>query len=283
MGVVDLLVIGSEGQLGRALVAAAAARGVAVVGHDVDTLDITDPQAVRHRVAEVGPRWVVNCAAHTAVDRCEEEETLATAVNDTAVGHLAAACEGSGAALLHVSTDYVFPGDGRRPYREEDPVAPLGVYGRTKLGGERRARMVEHHLVVRTAWLYGVGGSNFVEAIRRQIEAGRETLQVVDDQWGCPTFCGDLAGAMLDLMAAGAEGTFHAVNHGATTWCGFAREIVRLLGAATEVEPVTTEAYSRPAPRPAYSVLDTARLATALGRHLPPWQNGLARYLRCAS
>jgi dTDP-4-dehydrorhamnose reductase len=275
----DILVTGLYGQLGRAVARIAEERGLSVVGDDVDTLDITDPAAVTARLDQIHPRAVVNCAAYTAVDRCEDEEELATAVNGTAVGHLATACNRVNAHLLHVSTDYVFPGTGSHPYSEDDPVGPVSAYGRSKLRGEELATTAERHLIARTAWLYGRGGKNFVETIRQQIEGGRTTLKVVADQTGCPTFCDDLARALLDLARQGATGVVHAVNSGATTWHGFACEITRLMGSEVEIEPVSTDEFPRPAPRPAFSVLDTSRLASILGRPLPPWEDGLARYL----
>jgi dTDP-4-dehydrorhamnose reductase len=276
---VDLLITGVYGQLGRALERLARQRGLSVAGHDLDTLDICDRSAVAALVARLEPRTVVNCAAFTAVDACEADEATATAVNGTAVGHLAAACNAAGALLVQLSTDYVFAGDGQQPFTETDTVAPASAYGRSKLEGERLARTADRHLIVRTAWLYGHGGSNFVEAIRRQIDGGASSLRVVADQVGCPTFCDDLAEAVLDLVDAEAGGIVHAVNSGSTSWHGFAVEIARLLEAEVEVHAVTTANYPRPARRPAYSVLDTSRLAGLIGRHLPPWQNALARYL----
>lgn len=273
------LITGAHGQLGRALTAACAARGIEHEGRDIDTLDICDARAVRRWIVDAHPSVVVNTAAFTAVDACEDNEELATAVNGSAVGHLAAACNEVGAMLIQISTDYVFPGDADRPYGEEDAVAPASAYGRSKLSGEELARTADHHLVVRTAWLYGRGGRNFVEAIRTQIDAGAPSLKVVADQRGCPTFCDDLADAVLDLAAAGSTGTLHAVNAGSTTWHGFAVEIGRLLGSAVTVVPVATSEVPRPAPRPPYSVLDTTRLEAALGRPMPPWQDGLRRYL----
>ncbi len=275
----NIFITGSHGQLGRSLIAVCADRGVAAEGRDLDTLDICDARAVRRWIVDARPSVVVNTAAFTAVDDCETNQELATAVNGLAVGNLAAACNEVDALLIQISTDYVFPGDATRPYREEDAVAPTSAYGRSKLRGEELARTADRHLVVRTAWLYGRGGRNFVEAIRAQIDAGTPSLKVVADQRGCPTFCDDLADAVLDLAAAGSTGTLHAVNSGSTTWHGFAAEIARLLGAAVTVVPVATGEVPRPAPRPAYSVLDTNRLEAALGRPMPPWQDGLHRYL----
>jgi len=272
-----ILITGVHGQLGRALAAACGDRGLNYEGRDIDTLDIRNPRAVDNWITAAQPSTVVNCAAFTAVDDCETNEGLALTVNGTAVGYLATACDRS--------TDYVFPGNGDRPYTEEDAVGPVSAYGRTKLRGEEHARGVESNLIVRTAWLYGRNGSNFVETMRAQIGRGAGGLKVVDDQRGCPTFCDDLADAILDLIDAGATGLVHAVNAGDTTWHGFAVEIARHLGADIDIRPVATEEFPRPAPRPAYSVLDTSRLESILERPMPPWQEALARYLErpCAS
>jgi len=276
---VKLLVTGARGQLGRALERAAARGGHVFVGADLPELDVTDRAAVLAWVAGERPDAVINCAAFTAVDAAEEREAEALAVNGTAVGHLAEAADAAGALLVQVSTDYVFDGASERPYREDDAVAPLSAYGRSKAAGERAAARARRHLVARTAWLYGEG-NNFVRAILRQIAAGREVLRVVDDQVGSPTYAEDLAEALLALAGGGASGVVHVVNDGVTSWHGLAREIVRVEGAAVAVEPVGTSEMPRPARRPARSVLDTARLVAALGHGLPRWQDALARYLR---
>ena len=281
----NLLITGAYGQLGRALIAAAVDRGLSCEGRDVDTLDIRDAAAVRDWIAAARPAAVVNCAAMTAVDDCESNEAEATAVNGNAVGHLAAACTAVDAHLIQISTDYVFSGDGDHPYTEDDSTAPLSAYGRSKLLGEEHARSSSSHLVVRTAWLYGHGGRSFVETIRAQIESGTTKLRVVADQRGCPTLCDDLAASILDLVDLRADGVVHAANSGDISWHGFAVEIARILRAEVEIEPVSSVEFPRPAPRPAYSVLDTSRLAALLGRPMPRWQDALARYLgtRCAS
>jgi dTDP-4-dehydrorhamnose reductase len=274
-----ILITGVHGQLGRAVAAACRIRRLEYEGRDIDSLDIRDQRDVDQWVVNARPATVINCAAFTAVDDCETNQETALAVNATAVGHLAEACQKIGAKLVQISTDYVFAGDGDQPYTEDSPVAPASAYGRTKLRGEEKARMAEEHLVVRTAWLYGHGSQNFVEAIRSQIDRGADTLKVVADQKGCPTYCDDLAHALLDLVDAGAHGTVHAVNAGHTTWHGFAEEIVKCLRARVDVRPVTTSEYPRPADRPAYSVLDTSLLEEILGRSMPPWDEALARYL----
>jgi dTDP-4-dehydrorhamnose reductase len=178
-----------------------------------------------------------------------------------------------------LSTDYVFDGLGERPYAEDDPVAPLNFYGFSKLHGEELARSADRHLIVRSAWLFGHSGRNFVDTIRSRIFDGTPTLKVVVDQRGCPTFCDDLAESILDLTAAQAHGTVHAVNSGNTSWYGLAQEIARLVAAEVEILPVPTQEFPRPATRPAYSVLDTSRLVALIGRPMPTWQDALARYL----
>lgn len=273
-----LLVTGAKGQLGRALERAAAARGVAYSGLDLPEFDITDAAAVAEAVARARPDAIVNCAAFTAVDAAEEDEARATEVNGVAVGHLAVASDEAGALLVQVSTDYVFDGTSRRPYREDDPPRPASAYGRSKLVGEASAARARRHLIVRTAWLFG-DGHNFVEAIVGQVARGAASLRVVADQVGCPTYAEDLAAAILGLVGADAGGVFHAVNRGAVSWHGFAVEIVAQLGSHIPVAPISTAETGRRAPRPAYGVLDTARLESLLGEPLPPWQDALRRYL----
>ncbi len=279
----DWFITGANGQLGRALAAECSARGRACAGRDIDTLDIRDEAAVGSWIAESRPAAVINCAAFTAVDDCEREEKLATEVNGIAVGHLARACNAAGALLVQISTDYVFDGEGERPYMEGDPVAPRSAYGRSKLLGEELARSAEQHLIVRTAWLYGHGGRNFVEAIRNQLASGASRLRVVADQRGSPTLCDDLAHAVVELITARARGTVHAVNHGETTWHGFAQQIAVELGVQAEIVPVTSAEYPRAAVRPHYSVLDTSRMQAVLGDPLPTWQDALNRYLEGSS
>jgi dTDP-4-dehydrorhamnose reductase len=274
-----LLVTGSRGQLGRALERLAPRSGHEFAGVDLPELDITDAAAVRRAVDSASPDAIVNCAAYTAVDAAESDEARALAVNGTAVAALAEAADRHGALLLQVSTDYVFDGSARAPIREDEPTNPQSAYGRTKLAGEEAAARARRHLIVRTAWLYGEGAS-FVVAIRRQLDGGNRTLRVVADQTGCPTYAGDLASGLLRLLDVSAEGVVHAVNFGSTTWYGFAREIVRLLGSDAEVVPITTAEMPRPARRPAYSVLDTSHLATLIGGPLPSWEDALERHLR---
>jgi len=254
-----LLVTGAGGQLGADLLSVA--RGHDVVGPTRAELDVTDPAAVERAVKDVRPDAVLNAAAYTAVDAAETDEAAAAAVNAEAPATLARVCALYGAGLVHVSTDYVFAGDASTPYPVDAPVGPTSAYGRTKLAGERAVRelLPERSWVVRTAWVYGAGGGNFVRTMAR-LEATRDTVEVVDDQRGSPTWSRDLAAGLLALVAAGpAPGVYHCTNAGETTWYGLARAVFEEIGADPErVRPTTTAAFPRPAPRPAYSVLSPA-------------------------
>lgn len=274
-----VLVTGAGGMLARALVPELERRGHRVVALGRGALDVTDEAAVSARVAAERPDAVVQCAAYTAVDRAEEEEEAAHRVNAAAAGHVARACDRTGALFVYPSSDYVFPGDAARPYRPGDPTGPLNAYGRSKLAGEAAAREAGRALVVRTSWLYGEGGPNFVDTISR-LGRERDVLQVVDDQLGRPTWTGSLARTISELMEARAEGILHAADAGEpVTWYGFAREVLARRGIAARVEPVPSSAFPRPAPRPRYSVLDCSETEAVLGRPLPRWQDALERYL----
>jgi dTDP-4-dehydrorhamnose reductase len=244
--------------LGRDLAALMRSHGDAPITCTRSDLDVTREAAVHTVIRRCRPDVVVNCAAWTAVDAAEQDEPAALAVNGHGATHVAAACAVTGARLIHVSTDYVFGGGAGRPHAEHDPPAPGTAYGRTKLAGERAVlRLLPRAgYVVRTAWLYGRHGSSFVGAMIARA-AGDGPVDVVDDQWGQPTWTVDLAGQIAALAAAAAPaGVYHATSSGQTTWFGLAKEVFRLLGADTgRVRPVTSEACPRPARRPAYSVL----------------------------
>ncbi|MFZ5805559.1 MAG: dTDP-4-dehydrorhamnose reductase [Acidobacteriota bacterium] len=276
-----VLITGARGQLGRALVDLGRGQGWQLWAYDLPEFDLTDVGAVQEAVRTAQPEVIFNAAAFTAVDRAEEEPEAAFAVNARAVATLASVADEVGALLVHLSTDYVFDGQNSRPYREDDPPNPLSVYGRSKLEGEKAAARASKHLIVRTSWLFGRGW-NFVEAIRKQLLGGARELRVVADQFGRPTYAEDLAEALVRLVNAGAYGLFHVANTGETSWAGFAREIAAQLGFSVPVVDISTEEAGRPAPRPRYSVLDTAKF-DSLGQPLPPWQEALARYLRATS
>jgi dTDP-4-dehydrorhamnose reductase len=244
-----------------------------MLGQDVEAdvaltraqLDVTDRDAVREAI---GPEDVViNCAAWTDVDGAEEHEEEALRINRDGARNVAEAA----GVVVYVSTDYVFDGTKREPYLPSDPVNPLGAYGRTKLAGERAtAEANPRHHIVRTSWLFGPGGPNFVETMLR-LAGERDALRVVDDQVGRPTYTGHLAGALLELAGREDYGIHHRAGGGQCSWFEFAREIVARAGLDCEVQPCTTEEFPRPAPRPAYSVL--------AGDELPAWQDGLEAYM----
>ena len=289
-----LLVTGAHGQLGQDLLAQVrASKDVFARGLARKDLDVTDAFAVQDMVLG----WerivrsdnpdhrlvVVNAAAYTAVDAAEDDEETAFAVNAAAPALLATACAKAGARLIQVSTDYVFPGDATRPYEVDDETGPKSAYGRTKLAGELAVREIlpEASYVVRTAWLYGATGQNFVKTMAR-LESERETVSVVDDQRGSPTWSRDLATGLLALARSDAPaGTYHATNAGETTWHGFTQAIFTELGADPErVLPTTSAEFVRPAPRPAYSVLSPRAWNDAGLPPLQGWREALAEAFR---
>jgi len=276
---VKVLVTGAGGMLAHALVPLLRARGHEVVGLDRDGLDVTDEVAVRARITAERPEVVVQCAAYTAVDRAEEDEAEAVRVNATATRYVAHACDSIGASLVYPSTDYVFSGTATTPYRPDDPPDPVNAYGRSKLAGERATFESERPLVVRTSWLYGDGGANFVATILRVAGEGKP-LRVVDDQWGRPTWTGTLAAAIASLTESGAHGVFHVTGGGEpVSWYGFAREIVALSNAGPPPEAVRSGDFPRPARRPVYSVLECSATERRTGEALPDWRESLCRYL----
>jgi dTDP-4-dehydrorhamnose reductase len=260
--------------LHRAWVELLDSRGVKHIDPGLDSLDLTRPETLPAFIDAPG-QLVVNCAGYTDVDRAENDERTASAVNGEGVGHLARACAGAGAFLIHYGTDYVFDGRGRRPYRVDDPTGPLNAYGRSKLLGERLLGEAGcRHLLVRTSGLYAPWGRNFVRTIAA-LAAERPVLRVVRDQIMRPTSAGWLARASLTLLEKGTSGTVHVTDGGAAcSWFDFAGEVVRLSGASCRVEPCTAAEFSRPAARPAYSVLDIGEAERLLGE-APDWRSNL--------
>ncbi len=272
-----VLIVGGKGQLGRGLAATAPA-DAEIVCHDIDTLDITDKAAVESVVADVKPGLVLNAAAYTAVDKSETDEDAAFAVNATAVGILADAARGAGARFVHVSTDFVFDGASGSPYKPDAPTNPLGVYGRTKLAGEKLAG--PDALIVRTAWVYAPTGGNFVRTMLR-LMGEKPEVRVVADQIGTPTYAPGLARALWMLAKQGLTGIHHFTDAGAASWYDFAVAIQEeglaagLLHKAVPVIPITTAEFPTPAPRPSYSVLDKQSTFAALGQPAPHWRANL--------
>jgi dTDP-4-dehydrorhamnose reductase len=278
-----ILIAGCAGMLGRDVERAGARAKLELVGMDLPELDIVDPRSVAEALERVAPEAVVNCAAWTDVDGAQTHSEQAHAVNATGAGNLARAAAARGVPLLHLSTDYVF--DGRAPrdaggtgraYVESDATGPRSVYGESKLAGEREVLAASpRHTVVRTAWLYGVDGRNFVDTMLRLADE-RGTVRVVDDQVGSPTWSGHLAPALLGLLEREVSGLVHLTGAGAVSWCAFAREIFRQAERDCDVEAITTDEMPRPAERPAWSVLESEREDVL---PMPDWREGLAGYL----
>jgi dTDP-4-dehydrorhamnose reductase len=280
---VRLLVTGAAGMLGLDVLRAGELAGHELVGVDLPELDITDAQDVRAAFARVRPDAVLNCAAWTDVDGAETHVEQAHAVNADGAGNLARAAAEAGMPLVHVSTDYVFDGEAcvdasgaPRAYVESDQTGPRSVYGQSKLAGEQQVLAASRaHAVVRSAWLFGVGGRNFAATMLALAEE-RDAVQVVTDQVGCPTWTGHLAPALLGLFERGVAGLVHLAGTGRVSWNGYAAEVFRQAEVNCRVEGATSEQLARPAPRPAWSVLESERDDVL---PLPPWQDGLAGYL----
>lgn len=284
-----ILVTGGNGQLGTELQRCAWPEGYEVVAIDVADLDLTDTDAIAANVAEREWAAVINGAAYTAVDKAESDLVNAWSVNAMAPAAFGAACATANIPLVQVSTDYVFAGDKQGAWEVTDPVAPLGVYGASKLGGELAVRTSgARHVIVRTAWVVSAHGNNFVKTMLR-VGAERPELRLVDDQRGSPTSAADLAQALMTITLRLVEdkaapiGTFHFSNAGATSWAGFASEIFRQSslrgGASASVVPITTAEYPTPAQRPANSLLSHAAIGAAYGIKPRPWQDALGDIL----
>jgi dTDP-4-dehydrorhamnose reductase len=276
-----LLVTGAGGMTGAKVNAQSVQRGWECRALTRAELDISDSEAVREAIASYRPDVVINAAAYTAVDDAEQHEALATRVNADGAGNVARAANESGAAVIHISTDYVFDGKSSRPHLPTDPVGPLGAYGRSKLAGEIAVRTeAERHLIVRTSWVYSEKGRNFVLTMLR-IGATTREIKVVNDQHGCPTSASDLALALLaaaDSMNRdrGMSGTYHFSNSGVTTWYDFAKEIFHVRGGvAPVIIPIPSASYPTPAKRPSWSVLDCSSFARDFGVSPRPWQEAL--------
>jgi dTDP-4-dehydrorhamnose reductase len=272
-----IIVTGAKGMLGHRVVAEAQQQGHEVFGTDLPDLDLTDAQAVFDYIGDIGPDATIHCAAYTDVDAAERDRATAEAVNRAAAGHVAAAAARVGAAIVHVSTDYVFDGSKREPWLESDATRPLGVYGETKLAGERAVAQANPlHAIVRTAWLFGAGGRNFVDTMLA-LGSQRDEVRVVTDQVGCPTWTGHLADALVALAERPrATGIHHVAGAGSCSWNELARAAFERAGIDCRVLPATSDEFPRPARRPAYSVLGSERADPLV---LAPWRQGLDAYL----
>lgn len=279
-----ILVTGGNGQLGSALRLASAESRHRFVFTDVEELDITSAEAIATFFEREKVDVVVNCAAYTAVDLAEDNEAQADLLNHHAVALLAEACRRYDATLIHISTDYVFSGEGNRPYTEADATAPINAYGRTKLAGEQAvAQSGCKSIILRTAWLYSEYGKNFVKTML-SLMASRSEVRVVADQFGTPTYAGDLAKAITYIINSGQLsecGTYHYSNEGVCSWYDFACEIARLSGNnECEIKPCTTADYPTKAQRPRYSVLNKSKFVATFGLSIPEWQESLARVIK---
>ena len=286
-----MLITGANGQLGREIIDVSQSSGCNALAPAEDDLDITDADKIDHIIADLKPEVVVNTAAYTQVDRAETEASLAFKVNKTGCTNLASVCAEHRIPLVHISTDYVFDGQKGTPYVETDPIAPLGVYGRSKAEGESEIRSIlKEHIILRTSWLYGFHGHNFVKTMLN-LAADKKVIQVVADQYGSPTNAADLAHAILAVarhLQQGSEthrGTFHYCGLGVITWHEFAEKIMALAhkisGMQTPiVKPVTTAEYPTPTKRPAYSALDCSRIYRQFKISPQPWQKSLETTIR---
>ncbi len=278
-----VLVTGANGQLGSSVrLLTESHPEYTFLFTDVDTLDITDPEAVRRTLAENSVDYVLNCAAYTAVEKAEDNEALCSRINTFAVGVLGEAAHEAGAKMIHVSTDYVFDGTNHRPYVETDETCPVSVYGRTKLAGEQLLREVcPEAAIVRTAWLYSEFGANFVKTVLR-LGKERDDLGFVFDQVGTPTYAGDLAKAMLSIVEADGRGAFvpgiyHFSNEGVCSWYDFAVKVIRMAKLNCHVRPIETAEYPTKATRPHFSVLNKKKIKTTYNIAIPHWEESLRR------
>ncbi len=276
-----VLLIGALGMLGRDLQPILSDRHE-VIGRDIEDLDITDPVQTEREIRLLRPEVVINAAAFTDVDGCESQRGRAFSVNADGASHVACGCRRAGSRLIHLSTDYVFDGCSQVPYSEETPPNPINVYGKSKLQGEKAVQEAEgNHLILRTAWLYGKHGKNFVDTILR-LASQQEELRVVDDQRGSPTFTRDLSRAIAQLLGKEVRGILNVTNSGSCTWFAFARKILEVrkpLNDRLRLIPISSGELARPAPRPANSVLDCSRFEKLTGSKMRPWEEALHAYL----
>ena len=281
----NILVTGANGQLGCEMQRLGAVSPNNYIFTDVAELDVTDAGAVLRAAEQTRAEAIVNCAAYTNVERAEEDEATADRLNRLAPANLAAAAAATGATLIHISTDYVFDGTAHTPYTEQAPTAPLGVYGHTKLAGEQSVEASGcSYLILRTAWLYSAFGNNFLKTMLR-LTAERESLNVVFDQIGTPTYAGDLALGIFSVIEGqqfrGHEGLYHFSNEGVSSWYDFAVEIAAAPGHdKCRIEPCHTAEYPSKAPRPAYSVLDKSKFKTTFGIEIPHWRESMLYCLK---
>lgn len=274
-----VLITGILGQLGYDLSKELTSRGVEFIAPSLEELELTTEEGAKNFILEKKPDVVAHCAAYTAVDKAESEAELALTVNGMGTRWVAEACREVGAKMVYISTDYVFGGDGHTPYEVNDEKKPVNVYGRSKLLGEDAVSMiVDRHFIVRTSWVFGINGNNFIKTMLRLAET-KKKLNVVNDQIGSPTYTVDLARLLADMIATEKFGTYHATNEGFCSWADFAREIFEQAGLDVEVDGIPTVEYPTPARRPFNSRLSKKSLDEAGFERLPEWQDALKRFL----
>lgn len=274
-----VLVTGVKGQLGHDVVNELTSRGHQAVGVDIDEMDITDMSSVDKVIKEAAPDAVIHCAAYTAVDAAEENKELCRRVNGEGPRNIARVCRELDIKMLQISTDYVFEGNGDHLWKPEDACVPQSVYGRTKYEGELAVReLLDKYFIVRIAWAFGINGKNFVKTMLKLAET-HDTIRVVNDQFGSPTYTYDLARLLVDMIQTEKYGIYHATNEGACSWYEFACAIFKEAGVKVNVVPVTTEEYGAKAKRPANSRMDNGKLEENGFKRLPTWQDALARYV----
>lgn len=275
-----ILVTGVKGQLGHDVVHELEARGHEAIGVDIEEMDITDAASVQRVITEADVEAVIHCAAYTAVDAAEDHEELCRKVNAEGTRHIARVCKSLDIKMMYISTDYVFNGQGTRPWEPDDEREPLNVYGQTKCEGELAVEeILDQYFIVRIAWVFGVNGKNFIKTMLN-LGKTRDALTVVDDQVGSPTYTYDLARLLVDMIETDQYGRYHATNEGVCSWYEFACEIFRQAGIQVQVTPVDSSAYPAKAKRPMNSRMSKARLDERGFTRLPSWQDALGRYLQ---
>ena len=274
-----ILITGANGQLGHDVIKRLDVLGIACRGVDIDCFDITDKKAAAEYISEYAPAAVIHCAAYTAVDKSEENRELCYNINVNGTKNIAQACADIGAKMLYVSSDYVFGGQGSTPMETDSPTGPLGVYGKTKLQGEDAVKeILKEYFIVRTSWIFGLNGSNFVKTMLKLAESKKE-INVVNDQFGSPTYTVDLAKLICDIIVTDKFGTYHVTNEGYCSWSDFAATIFEYSGVGVKVSPIPTEQYKTPAVRPKNSRMSKKSLEDAGFEKLPCWNDALKRYL----
>jgi len=274
-----ILVTGVKGQLGYDVVKVLEERNIECLGVDIDDFDITDAKATSEYIRKYAPDAVIHCSAYTAVDKAEDELELCRKVNVDGPRNIAAVCKEIDAKMIYISTDYVFPGIGDKPYEADDPTGPLGAYGQTKLDGELAVKeILSRFFIVRISWVFGINGNNFVKTMLR-LGKERKEINVVCDQIGSPTYTADLAPLLCNMVVTEKYGTYHATNEGYCSWAEFTEEIFKLAGYSTKVIPIPTSEYPTKAKRPLNSRMSKKSLDRAGFKKLPLWQDAVSRYV----